>query len=74
MEMRSHTTNEEAKTPNCVNCSRSMEHTLCRVMRLFGNDWLIEQTPHRAIGDLLSSPTHPAQTSPVSARDLSNAW
>jgi hypothetical protein len=31
-------------TPNCVDCSRSLEHAVCKVLHLFGTDWRIEQT------------------------------
>jgi hypothetical protein len=38
---------ERESTPNCVDCSRGLEHAVCRTLHLLGTDWLIEQTPHR---------------------------
>jgi hypothetical protein len=46
-------------TPNCVDCSRSLEHAVCKVLHLFGTDWRIEQTPRRDV----------TQTHVVSPRD-----
>lgn len=40
---------EREPTANCVDCSRSLEHTVCTVLHLFGRDWRIERTPHRDV-------------------------
>ena len=45
MEMRSSKTPPAGeKTPNCVSCSRSVEHIVCTVLHLLGTDWRIEET------------------------------
>jgi hypothetical protein len=33
------------KTPNCVNCSRSIEHIVCSVLHLLDDGWLLERGP-----------------------------
>ena len=40
---------EPEMTPNCDECSRSLEHAVCTVLHLSDGDWLIEQTPHRDV-------------------------
>lgn len=34
-------TSASSKTPNCVRCSRSQEHTTCEVVRLIADDWIV---------------------------------
>jgi hypothetical protein len=43
METRHRDVTLGRKTPNCVNCSRSIEHTVCTVLHLLHGGWLIEQ-------------------------------
>jgi hypothetical protein len=33
----------ENDTPNCVDCSRSIEHAECTVLHLMDDGWLIER-------------------------------
>jgi hypothetical protein len=33
----------EKDTPNCVDCSRSIEHAECTVLHLMDDGWLIER-------------------------------
>jgi hypothetical protein len=33
----------ERDTPNCVDCSRSIDHTECTVLHLRDDGWLIER-------------------------------
>jgi hypothetical protein len=33
-------------TPNCVACSRSLEHNTCSVLHLLDRNWVTEQGPH----------------------------
>ena len=30
------------RTPNCLDCDRGREHTICHVLHLVDNEWVIE--------------------------------
>ena len=59
VETRSSSESGARATPNCVTCSRSVEHTVCTVLHLLDGAWVTEHGPHftgRPVGERIPTP------------------